>query len=282
MKKIIIVLFLIFSAMQNSVFALEVFADKDKFGLKENDTIVVDAKYKKLIRLDDDGWLAQKGNRFGVIDNSGKILINFKYRNAERIFGKLVKLGNDNDYGLYNSKGEIIINHEYSLIEPLFGRKFLIGKKFKYGVCDEFGSILIEPKFEDIYMPQKNVMRLKYNGIWYEIDKVTKDDDTIKEGIAKIGSTEDFDFVLKVISGYSVVSATDYILKTVSSILPAYEDTIDELMLSKGVDTIGILMNFLWIPKFPVVYCKNYYKNFISPYNGPLSVVKDEIKSHSK
>ena len=81
-------------------------------------------------------------------------------------------------------------------------------------------------------------------------------------------------------TGYSVVTATDYFIKLFSSISPAYEDTIDELMFSQGADAAGVIMKFSWLPKFPFVYAKNYYQNLIAPNNGPLSGVKNNLKKH--
>ena len=79
-------------------------------------------------------------------------------------------------------------------------------------------------------------------------------------------------------TGYYSVTFTDYILKLFSSISPAYEQTIDELMFSQGADTVSVLMRCAWIPKFPFVYVKRYIKTVIDPYNGPLSKAKKSLK----
>ena len=75
---------------------------------------------------------------------------------------------------------------------------------------------------------------------------------------------------------------TEYIIKIFSSISPAYEETIDELMLSHGTDTITIFMKFSWLPKFPVTYIQKYYNILTAPNNGPLSDVRTNVKKQLK
>ena len=93
---------------------VEVFSQDNKFGLKDKaGNVVVDADYKKLIRLGKSSWIIQKGSKFGIMDSNGNYLVEPKYRHVDRFFGSYAKLGNDKDYGLYNEKGEIIIVPEY-------------------------------------------------------------------------------------------------------------------------------------------------------------------------
>lgn len=255
------------------------------FGLKDdNGTILVTPEYKKLIRIGNSGWLAQKRNKFGLIDSHGNILVKTKYRHADRIFGTYVKLGNDNDYGLYDEWGNIIIAPEYSAIDPLFNKLFLTKKNYRYGVVDSQGNILLENEYEDIYMPNAKAMRIKFDGEWFEVERLSENEITLPDNARKI-TINDKDFKITylvtttgIASGYSVVTATDYTLKLFSSISPAYEQTIDELMLSQGAETVSIFMKLGWIPKFPFTYAKKYYQNLRNPYNGPLTDVKSDLK----
>ncbi|MBS4759568.1 MAG: WG repeat-containing protein [Clostridium sp.] len=301
MKKSLVLIGLILLLTQTGSFAqtqnkpplkmsdVTVFSEKNNFGLKDNKgNVIVDAKYKKLIRVGDSAWIVQKKNRFGLMDTSGQFLVKPKYRHVERVFGKYVKLGNDNDYGLYDEKGNAIIKPEYSSIEPLFGKMFLTCKKYKYGIVDETGKILLKNEFDDIYMPNPHALRIRYEGEWYEIEKMTKDDITLPEGVKKVVIDEKEFKVTHLaantglISGYSAITATDYILKIFSSISPAYEETIDDLMLSQGADVATIFVKLGWIPRFPFTYAKKYYSNFVNPNSGPLSDVKNEIKRQIK
>ena len=300
MKKIVILLglLMVFNgcayAAQDEVLPLKVsdvkvFSDDGYFGLKDkNGNIVVEAKYKKLIKVGDGAWIIQQKNRFGLIDSNGGILVKPRYRHVERVFGKYVKLGNDNDYGLYDETGKAVIAPEYSSIEPLFGKMFLTCKKYKYGIVDFEGKKLLDNEFDDIYMPNPKALRVQYEGEWYEIERLKSENITLPEGVKKVKiNNEDFQVTHLVtntglLSGYSAVTAADYTLKILSSISPAYEDTIDDLMLSQGADTISIFVKLGWIPKFPFTYAKKYYQNLRNPNNGPLSGVKNELKRQIK
>ena len=255
------------------------------FGLKakDSDEIIVDAKYKKLIRLGNSSWIINQKNKYGLIDCSGEILVEPKYRHVDRMLGKYVKLGNENSYGVYNEKGENIIPNEYMSVDMLFGEMFLIKKNYKYGVTDKKGKIILNTIFDDIYMPKPNIMRIEYNGQWYEIEQIAGGEIVLPEDVKNIKENSDFrvtEFVKAPItaSGYSAVTFTDYFLKLFSSISPSHEETIDELMFSQGADTVNIFLKCTWLPKYPFTFAKKYYHNIRTPNNGPLSNVKSDLK----
>jgi len=294
MKKILIT-FLIFFLAQTFVFAedtvyttdnLIVYELNKKFGLKDkSDKVIVHAQYKKLIRLGNSAWIVQKkNNKFGLIDCCGNYLVQPKYSHVERLFDKWVKLGNEKDYGLYDEKGNVVIPPEFSSIEPLFGMRFLTCKNYKYGIYNSEGKMLLDNEYEFIYTPSPKVLRIKYNGNWYEIESITKEEAiTLPADIVKVKfDNKDFKVTEVFINtgvgtGYSVVTAADYLLKIFSTVSTAYEDTIDDLMLSQGAETVSIFMKLSWIPKFPFVYAKKYYNNLFVPNAGPLSEVRSDL-----
>lgn len=296
MKKILLLIGLIL-LIQNSVFAeatiapvlkmsdVEVYSEDGKFGLKDlSGNIVVKSDYKKMIRLGNSSWIIQKGNKFGLMDSSGNYIIKPKYRHVARIFGKYVKLGNDNDYGLYDEHGKIIVPPEYTSIDPLFGQMFLTCKDFKYGVVNMEGEQLLENKFDDIYMPTPKSMRIQFEGQWYQIERWHDDGIVLPPNVRRI-TVNDQDLKLTTLitnpgaaSGYSVLTATDYFIKLFSSISPAYEQTIDDLMFSQGAETVNIFMKMSWLPKFPYTYLKKYIYNVRTPNNGPLADKRNKLK----
>lgn len=300
MRKIVVLLGLLL-VLQNTVLAqetavsapkmsdLKVFSQDGKFGLKDKkETIVVDAKYKKLIRVGENSWIVQKGSRFGLMDCAGNFIVEPKYRHAERVFLKYAKFGNSNDYGMYDENGKNIIPHQFTSISPLYGRMFLTCKKYKYGIIDFDGKVLLDNLFDNIYMPSFKALRLCYEGEWYEIEKMTEQDVELPENVKKV-IIDDTEYKVThliansgVLSGYSAITAADYSLKLISSISPAYEQTIDELMYAKGLDGISAFLRMDWLVKFPFVYSKNYYKNFRNPNNGPLYNAKSTMKRNIK
>lgn len=267
------------------------FTQDSLWGLKDknNDTILVEPIYKKLIPVGAHAWIVQnKKNKFGLIDDKGKILVPIKYNHTDRLAGKFAKFGNSNDYGIYDEFGKTIVQPEYSKVDLLYGKMFLTYKNYKYGIVGYNGEVILENEYEDIYMPKPNVMRIKHNGEWYELEQVNADTLTLPEdAIHKYKDAEGlnvYNIVMNtgVGAGYSVLTFSDYLIKIFSSISPAHEDTIDELMLSQGAETVSILMKLTWIPKYPIVYIRKYYENVRNPNNGPLSEVREELKRQIK
>ena len=299
MKRRIVSIILVIVLAANSVLAIEntevpllmdeitVFSNQkgNLFGLKakNNDEIIVNAQYKKLIRLGNSSWIINQKNKYGLMDCSGKILVEPKFRHVDRMLGKYVKLGNENDYGVFNEKGENIIPNEYMSIDMLFGEMFLVKKDYKYGVANKNGKLILNTIFDDIYMPKPNIMRIQYNGQWYEIEQIAGGEIELPEDVKNIKENSNFkvtEFVKSPItaSGYSAVTFTDYFLKLFSSISPSHEETIDELMLSQGADTVNIFIKCTWLPKYPFTFAKKYYHNVRTPNNGPLNNVKNDLK----
>lgn len=261
-----------------------VFKEDNKFGLKNNKgDIIVKPIYKRMILLSEKSYIVQRRSKFGLIDNQGTILVPIKYNQAERILGSYLKIGTGNKFGLYNDEGKEILPIEYSVVDLLFGGMFLTCKDYKYGVIKDTGEVLLDNLYDEIFMPKPSLMQVCYNGKWYEIENKRGENLVLPTDLKSIGETEDL--IIKemissplVATGYSVVTGVDYLLKVFSSISPAHEKTIDELMLLRGVDIVSIFVKLSWIPKYPFIYVKNYYQTFKTPNNGPLNEVKYSLK----
>lgn len=270
--------------VQKDIKKIEIYSENNKFGLKSNNIPITEAKYQKLIKIGDNAWIIQKKNKFGLINSNGEIIAKPIYTHADRLLGSFAKLGSERNYGLYNKNGDLIIPHEYSIISPMFNELFLTCKNYKYGIINSQGKILIKNEFDEIYMPDKTTLRIEHEGEWYELKEVSSSHVTLPNELKPVIFNNKKFTITKLVtntglvSGYSVVSFTDYLLKLFSSISPAYEQTIDELMFSKGVDSVPIIMKLTWVPRFPIVYGKKYYNNLKSPHTGPLGDVKKTFK----
>ena len=265
------------------------FSQDEKWGLKDKEgNIVVDAIYRKIIRVGQTSWIVQnKKSKYGLIDSEGNILVPIKYAHADRVVGKFAKFGNYSDYGIYDEFGNVIVEPKYKKIDILYGQMFLTYRDYKYGITGYDGRVILDNKFDDIYMPKPNVMRIQYNGMWYELEQVNADTLTLPAETRTMTTKEDFDLknivvTTGAVSGYSVLTFSDYVIKMISSISPAHEETIDELMLSQGADTINIWMKLTWLPKYPFVFSRKYYENVRNPNNGPLKNVRNELKQQIK
>ena len=284
MKKLLFLICTTFFLIQNSSLGqINIYSEDNKFGIKnEQQEVVVKPIYNKIIRLSDESFIVQKKNKFGIINKEGEILVPIKYRHVERVLGKYAKLGNYGDFGLYDETGFAVIPPIYDSIDLLFGGMLLTYKDYKYGVSDFNGKVILENIFDDIYMPKPNIMRIEYNGQWYEIEQVTSDTLKLPDDVKTVKTSSDFkvtNIVVStgVVSGYSVLTFTDYLIKLISSISPAHEDTIDELMLSQGAETVSILIKLTWLPRYPFSYARNYYKYIRNPNNGPLSSIRKKL-----
>lgn len=289
MKKLLLSGLFFLLIFKTSAFAdVTFFSENNKFGAKDaQGCITVNPEYNKLIRLGDNALIAQKGSKFGILDTKGNILIPFKYRHAERVLGKHAKLGNYGDYGLYDETGFAVIPPVYDSIDILFGGMLLTYKDYKYGVSDFSGKVIFKNVFDDIYMPKPNVMNVKYKGEWYEIEQVSSDTLKLPDDVMMVKENPDFKITnivvnTGVISGYSVLSFSDYVIKIISSISPAHEQTIDQLMLSQGADTVNILIKFSWIPRYPYNFARNYYKYLRNPNKGMFAEIRTKLKNKIK
>ena len=294
MKKSAFILISLFLTVQIVFADISVYSENSKFGLKSNTDIVTPAKYKKLVRLGESAWIFQQKTKFGIIDNNGNIIIKAKYDQAERVIGKYVKFRKGSYYCLLDENGNDILADSaeskpnmFSSIDLLPGGLIVSSKHHKYGLHSFNGNTNLEHLFDDIYMPDKDTLVVVYGGKPLEFKRQNSNDspfnfvfvDDLKEQDIKLGDLASSPLAA---TGYYSITFTDYVLKIISSISPAYEETIDDLMFSQGADTVSVLMRFSWLPKFPFVYARNYYYNVTDPTNGPLNKAKKNLRQQIK
>ena len=286
MKKTIIVLFMLlmpFAFCEESMEGItNTYTEKNKLGLIRDDVKITNPIFTKLIRLNDESFLFCYKGKYGIISNNGDILVDPEYSRAQRLLGKYARLGSGSKFALYNESGDMILDRQYQSINLLFGRMFLVEKNYQYGLVSFDGDIIMAPVAADIYMPEKNVIKILYDGNWYTIEQ--KDKDMIELPEDFLAFPDDSFTISKIIeqpitsTGYGLVSAGDYFVKLFSSISPAYEETIDELLFYHGADTANILLKSSWIVKFPFVYTKNYFNTLKAPNNGPFNNAKANVR----
>ena len=295
MKKFALILISLLLSQQIIFAETLVYSDNNKFGLKDNQgSIITKAKYKKLVRLGTSSWISQERTKFGIIDDNGNIIINPIYNQAERVAGKYVKFRKGSQYCLLNEQGYDIIgnnkNNEkpdmFSSIDLLYGGLIVTSKHHKYGLSSFNGKTKLDNIFDDIYMSDKGTLVIVYGGKYLEFERINNNDSpfnfeftNLKEQDIKLGDIATSPLAT---TGYYSITFTDYILKIISSISPAYEETIDELMFSQGADTVSVIMKCSWLPKFPFVYARNYYNTVTDPLNGPLNNTKKNLRKQIK
>ncbi len=146
--------------------------------------------------------IVQNNGFYGIIDTSGKIILNFNYdslkfidgllfakkgyfwsifnKNFERIVEGVdsfeidedfVKFRKLNKWGLVDKNGKILLNPIYDYIDKLDDNGiFRVLKNGKFGLVRNDGKVLLEPKYPFIYKFYKNVYKLNFeNGFDYFI-----------------------------------------------------------------------------------------------------------------
>ena len=282
MKKIFVLILILF-VTQACAISAEVFSEKNRFGLKDdNGNVIIEPSYQKMIKLGDSSYIIRKRLKYGIISNTGEILVEPKYTHVDRFFDRYVKLGNTHRYGVFNDKGEALLKPEYTSIELLSDTMLLTLKDFKYGITDLEGAVILKNVFDDIYMPDDKTLRLQYKGKWFEIQQLSRTSLELPTDLKTLQDNPEYQlkkYDIGTTVGYSALTFTDYLIKMFSSVSPSHEETIDELLLSHGADTVSILLKMSWIPKYPFTFIRKYYTNLRTPNNGTLSNYKDKLRS---
>lgn len=295
MKKLAFILPLLFLFQMCAFADISVYSENSNFGLKnDNGQIITKANYKKLVRLGESSWIMQKGTKFGIINDDGELLVKPVYNQAERVAGKYVKFRKGSKYCLLNEKGYDVLGNAdsdrkemYNSIDLLPGGLIVTSKGHKYGLSSFNGYTYLDNVFDDIYMKGNDTIVLVYGSRTMEFTKTDSRNESpfcftfqdLQNAELKLSDLTTSPLAT---TGYYGVTLTDYVLKLFSSISPAYEQTIDELMLSQGADTVSVFIKCTWLPKFPFVYAKNYYNNVTDPLNGPLNRAKTNLRQQIK
>jgi len=117
-----------------------------------NDTVFKYREYfhngHAIVGIDDKDWITT----YGVIDKSGKYVINPQFRRIENGgYGFLVK-NDDGQWGLCDNKGKYVINPQFDGILSFGNSDFApvaIGEK--WGYIDKKGKLVINPQFDSAF-----------------------------------------------------------------------------------------------------------------------------------
>lgn len=118
--------------------------------------------------------LDEDGERWGFIDNSGKITIAPNFAKAGFFSEDMCSVADENGkWGFINKKGVIIIDYQFenvSAFEGGFAKVLLNGK---WGVINKDGQYVLQPHYEDISLDGKQFL-VKYKEQWSWIDHTSK------------------------------------------------------------------------------------------------------------
>ena len=151
----------------------KVLNEKNQEILKGYDKIEAIDNYdsKQNIWFEDNLLRVQKNNKYGLIDFSGKTILQCEYDAIYALKGvtENIIVQKDGKVGLVNAKGQTIIKTEYSSIQTLeegYKCEYLVSNsEGKYGVVSTSGTEILETKYEEIkYVGSNEIYEVKLEG----------------------------------------------------------------------------------------------------------------------
>lgn len=91
----------------------------------------------------------ESGEKYGVIDELGNIVVPFDYDNTKIFNNGLISFKQNDKYGLADQDGKVITKNQYDSIE-LLGSCFIVNSSNTYGVLDLRGNMVIPPIYDYI------------------------------------------------------------------------------------------------------------------------------------
>lgn len=115
-------------------------------------------------------WI-KVGELVGLIDHTGKIVIEPKFTKMERMQDGIVHVRMESSWGAYDNKGKEIIALEYEKINDLSEGLIAIRKNGLWGFIDRTGKVIIAPQFAGIRDFKNGYAAAKQGTTWGLIDK---------------------------------------------------------------------------------------------------------------
>lgn len=158
------------SSFDNSGNALIRTCDR-KWGVIDNSgKIIINPQFDEIFS-DGDNFIIRSGKKWGWIDSDGDFLINPQFRDVcNRGFNgsdlAAVKVGDK--WGYINKKGKLEINPQFESASPFFGDIALIYKRRSgHGIIDCEGKFVANPQYDEVYSGYYNK---KITGVKYSFD----------------------------------------------------------------------------------------------------------------
>lgn len=203
----------------------------------------------------------KKGEFYGVIDFSGKEIIEPKYQEITTLKGtknSLVLKQNDK-FGLSDNKGNIIIQPEYKEIKSIQDNYqngyIVINQENKYGIIDFTSQVIVEAQYEDIKQLTSNHMYVvKQDGKWKLINS---NKETLIENVNDVTQILEDRIIIKKDNQYGIL-----LVSGEEKIKPQYEELsnlFEDYYLARKSGKYGII-NSANGQILPFEYSKITYK----------------------
>lgn len=164
----------------NGDYKTKVINSKGKETIKDYDKIEAIANYDadKNIWYEDNVFRVQKDGKFGLINYSGKKLLECEYDSINPIYGieNSLVIEKDGKFGLSDDSGNIVLEPKYKQIDKI-GEDYkngyiVVNDNNKYGIIGFDKSNILDIKYDDIKgITGENLYAVKENGKYTLVDK---------------------------------------------------------------------------------------------------------------
>lgn len=122
--------------------------------VKIDNTIIIEPKYDNIDLLENEDFLlAEKDQKFGLIDKSGKEIIPLIYDKIKAISENLILVKQKDKWGFIDKLNKIIIPLEYDDAFPFFNGIAFVQKESFYGAIDKHNQTKIQFNLDKLIFP---------------------------------------------------------------------------------------------------------------------------------
>lgn len=164
----------------NGTYKTKAINSKGKEIVKDYDKVEAVANHDedKNIWYEKNVFKVQKNDKYGLINYSGKSLLECEYDEIEPIYGieNSLVIKKDGKYGLCDDSGNIIIDTKYKAIgkieDDYKNGYVVVSENDKYGIIGIDKSVILETKYDEVKsVCGENIYTIKENGKYYIINK---------------------------------------------------------------------------------------------------------------
>lgn len=128
----------------------EVFEKKNKFGIRQDEKVLVKPEYESLELLSPKFYAAKKKNLVAVINPTGQIIIPGIYDNIKYYGENIFLVQKDNKWGLINRSNKIILPIEYTDFKFVEDDICEFKKDGKVGLVSKYGYSILPASYDNI------------------------------------------------------------------------------------------------------------------------------------
>lgn len=153
---------------------VEVFNKNGKFGLIDNDKVVVKPKYDDIKQLaTTNNYIVKKSERYGLITQQGSVIIPIIYDDLTLFSDNLYAVKANGRYGLVDRFNQVVLPIDFMKFEYISEDLSLIrGEDNKVGLVSKYGTMVLPVVYETITPFAANTYIAQINGKYGILDSL--------------------------------------------------------------------------------------------------------------